>query len=154
LTPSRIWRAHERRWVRLALVVARVLLDDGDHKRALRRAACPIMQPCSVGFLFHSAAMKQTPWNLRCPALVAATISLVGCGVDPNEFNARPTSGVHQPITAGEPADADTAAVLVVATAGAQTGFCSGVVVSPYAVLTAAGEVVGAVRRLYELVVE
>jgi secreted trypsin-like serine protease len=82
--------------------------------------------------------MKQTPWNLRCPALVAATISLVGCGVDPNEFSARPTSGVHQPITAGEPADADTAAVLVVATAGAQTGFCSGVVVSPYAVLTAA----------------
>ena len=51
---------------------------------------------------------------------------------------AQPVGESTQAITSGMPDDTDTSVVLVVAKVGAQTGYCSGVVVSPHVVLTAA----------------
>jgi hypothetical protein len=68
--------------------------------------------------------------------VAAAALLSAGCGDD--AASSRQTGTTAQAITSGVPDDADTSAVLVVAKVHGRTGFCSGVVVSPHVVLTAA----------------
>ena len=64
----------------------------------------------------------------------AVVLSLLACGSTPAES----VADVGQAITSGKPDDLDTSAVFIIAKKSGATGYCSGVVVSPHVVLTAA----------------
>jgi hypothetical protein len=65
---------------------------------------------------------------------LASSLVSAGCGVPPS----RDVGTVAEPITSGTPDDTDASVVWIVVDTDAGTGFCSGVVVSPHVVLTAA----------------
>ncbi len=75
--------------------------------------------------------MKKT-YLRACAGAVA--LSLLACGSTPAESLGQ----VGQSITSGTADDVDTSAVFIIAKKGSATGYCSGVVVSPHVVLTAA----------------
>lgn len=72
------------------------------------------------------------PCLRACTGVVA--LSLLACGSTPAESLGQ----VGQSITSATPDDVDTSAVFIIAKKGSATGYCSGVVVSPHVVLTAA----------------
>ena len=96
-----------------------------------RSLRCPKRIHCGVEGVQQDARMTN-PRFRACLAAVA--LPLLACGSAPADSVGR----ARQSITSGTADDVDTAAVFIVAKTKNATGYCSGVVVSPHVILTAA----------------